>query len=67
MGMCIQWDTKQWLKGSNYRDLPRGPVVRDLPCNTGDLSLSPGQGTEIPHAAGQPVFHAATTEPSCHN
>ena len=51
MGMCIQWDTKQWLKGSNYRDLPRGPVVRDLPCNTGDLSLSPGQGTEIPHAA----------------
>jgi len=33
--------------------LPCGPVVRDLPCNTGDLGLILGQGANIPHAAEQ--------------
>ena len=32
---------------------PGGPVVRNPPCNAGDASLIPGQGTKIPTAAGQ--------------
>ena len=33
-------------------DFPGGPVVKaiTLPCNAGNSSLIPGQGTEIPHA-----------------
>ena len=34
-------------------DFPGGPVVKNLPCNAGDLSLIPGRGTKTPHAAGQ--------------
>ena len=30
-----------------------GPVVKNLPSNTGDTGLIPGQGTETPHATGQ--------------
>ena len=29
---------------------PGGPVVKNLPCNSGDTGLLPGQGTKIPHA-----------------
>ena len=35
------------------RDLPDGPVVKNLPSNLGDVGLIPGQGTKIPHATGQ--------------
>ena len=35
------------------RDFPGGPVVKNLPSNAGDAGLIPGQGTKIPHAAGQ--------------
>ena len=35
------------------RDLPGGPVVKDLLSNAGDPSSIPGQGIEIPHAVGQ--------------
>ena len=34
-------------------DFPGGPVVKNLPSNAGDAGLTPGQGTKIPHAAGQ--------------
>ena len=34
---------------------PGGPVVKNLPCNAGDMGSIPGQGTKIPPAA--------TTEP----
>ena len=34
-------------------DFPGGPVVKNLPSNEGDTSSIPGQGTKIPHAAGQ--------------
>ena len=27
-----------------------GPVVKNLPCSTGDMSTIPGQRTRIPHA-----------------
>ena len=35
------------------RDFPGGPVVKNPPSTAGDAGLIPGQGTEIPHAAGQ--------------
>ena len=30
-----------------------GPVVKNPPCNAGDVGSIPGQGTKIPHAMGQ--------------
>ena len=34
-------------------DFPGGPVVESLACNAGDVGSIPGQGTRVPHAAGQ--------------
>ena len=48
-------------------DFPGGPVVKNLPSNAGDAGSIPGQGTKIPHAAGQLGPHATTTEPVCLN
>ena len=58
-------------------------MVENLPCNAGDVSSIPGQGTKIPHALGQlslcantmePMgpqlersLRAATKEPTCHS
>ena len=44
------------------RDSPGGPVVKNPPSNTGDARSIPGQGTKIPHAAGQLRPCATTTE-----
>ena len=54
---------------------PGGLVVKDLPDNTGDMSLIPGTGR--PHmprsneaTTTEPMLQspeAATTEPMCHN
>ena len=30
--------------------LPGGPVIKNLPCNAGDMSSMPEWGTKIPHA-----------------
>ena len=38
-------------------------MVENPPCNAGDASLIPGQGTKIPHVVGQLSPCAATTEP----
>ena len=35
------------------KDFPGGPVVKNLPCNAGDVGSIPGQGTEIPYATEQ--------------
>ena len=35
------------------RDFPGGPVVKNPPYSAGDMGSIPGQGTKIPHAAGQ--------------
>ena len=43
---------------------PGGPVVKNPPCNAGDVGSIPGQGTKIPHAEKQPSLSNATTEPS---
>ena len=48
-----------------HRDFPGSPVVKNPPSNAGDAGLIPGQGTKIPHAAGQLSPLAATTEPTC--
>ena len=34
-------------------DFPGGPVVKNPPCNAGDMGSIPGQGTKILHATGQ--------------
>ena len=31
------------------QDFPGGPVVKNLPCNAGDMGLIPGWGTKTPH------------------
>ena len=37
-----------------FGGIPWGvPVVKNLPCNAGDVGSIPGQGTKIPRAAGQ--------------
>ena len=36
--------------GRQCRHFPGGPVVKNLPCNAGDLGLIPGWGTKTPHA-----------------
>ena len=43
------------------RDSPGGLVVKNPPCNAGDVSSIPGQGTKIPHAIQQlikPTSHS---------
>ena len=44
------------------KDFPGGPVVKNLPYNARDAGSKPGQGTKIPHAAGQLSLHATTTD-----
>ena len=39
------------IKLKSLGDFPGGPVVKNLPSNTGDMSLIPNRGTKIPHAA----------------
>ena len=43
-------------------DFPGGPLVKNLPSNAGDMDSIPGQGTKIPHAAGQLSLHTTTIE-----
>ena len=43
-------------------DFPGGPVVKNPPCNAGDTSSIPGQGTKISHAAEQLSQNAAARE-----
>ena len=38
-------------------------MVKNLPCNTGDLGSIPCRGTKISHAAEQLSLCATTTEP----
>ena len=38
------------IKNGVSRTFPGGPMVKNLPSNARDMSLIPGQGTQIPHA-----------------
>ena len=40
-------------------------MVKNLPYNAGGMGSIPGQGTKIPHAAGQLSPCATTTELMC--
>ena len=40
-------------KTNHHKDFPGGPVVKNPPSHAGDSGSIPGQGTKIPHAAGQ--------------
>ena len=42
-----------WIRTALSRDLPGGPVVKNLPCDARDAGSVVGQGTKIPHAAGR--------------
>ena len=42
-------------------DFPGGPGVKNPPCNAGDMSLIPGQGTKMPRVTRQ-LTPCATTE-----
>ena len=48
-------------------DFPGGPMVKNLPCNAGDVSSIPGQGTKIPQAAEQLSPGTRTPESTHHN
>ena len=56
-----------YLKGEEPGGLPRGPVVRNLPCNAGDLGSIPVQGTKIPHAEQQLSVRTLSRELVCCN
>ena len=43
---------------ANVRDLPGGPMVKNLPSNAGNAGSTPSPGTRIPHALGQLSPHA---------
>ena len=49
------------------RALPRGPVVKNVPCNAGNSGLIQVGGIKIPHALGQLRPLATATEPTHHN
>ena len=44
------------------RDYPSGPMIKNPPCNAGDVGSIPGLGTKMPHAMGQLSPCAVTTE-----
>ena len=49
------------------KNFPGGPVVKNPPCNAGDVGPTPGQGTKIPHALAQLSPRATTREAMGHN
>ena len=53
-GEATRWNTTLQLekKKAQTRNFAGGPVVKNLPSNTGDTGLIPGQGTKIPPAVG---------------
>ena len=60
------------IKNNQHWDLPGGPVVKNLPCNTGDMGQIPGWGAKILHGmerletlcATMKILHDATK--TCH-
>ena len=56
-----------FVKLPKSMDFLGGPVVKNLPCNVGDMGSNPGRGTKIPHAVEQLSLHTTTTEPTRHN
>ena len=44
------------------RDFPGGPVVKNPPCNAGDVGSIPGLGTKTLHSVERLNLFTATTE-----
>ena len=53
--------TSFWSNEENW-DFPGGPVVKNPPCNAGDVGSITGRGTKIPHVAGQLSPRTTTIE-----
>ena len=51
-----------FIKINTPWDFPGGPAVKNPPYNAGDTVSIRGQGTKIPHAAGQLSPRATITE-----
>ena len=54
--MCINEGSIQIGEGRRAEniwiwDFPRGPVIKNLPCNGGDVDLIPSQGTKEERAS----------------
>ena len=60
---CGAWNSMFWFK-KPWKDFPGGPVVKNLPCNAGDLGSIPGRETKILHAKEQLSFCAKIPEPA---
>ena len=45
----LSFSSVKWVLKSNIWDFPGSPVVKNLPCNAGELVSIPGQGTQSPH------------------
>jgi len=45
------------------KDFSCGPVVKNLPCNAGNIGSIPGRGSKIPHSAEQLSLSSTDTEP----
>ena len=39
-------------------------MIKNLPCNAGDMGSIPDQGTKIPHAVEQLSLHATVKDPT---
>ena len=48
-----------------HRDFPGSPVVKNPPCNAGDVGSISERGAKTPHALEQLTPCAATIEPAC--
>jgi len=46
-------------------DYTGGPVLKNPPCNAGDMGSNPGEGTKIPHATERLSPGTATTKLKC--
>ena len=55
------------VTNGDLRDVPGGPVFKNLPRNARDMGSMPGQGTNIPHAHNQLSPCITTAESACHN
>ena len=55
------------VKSPEYWDLPGGLVVKNPPCNAGNMDSIPGRRITIPQAPEQRSPTASTTEPKSHN
>ena len=55
-----------WGLKIHPRDFSGGPLIRSLPCNAGNISSIPGQGTKIAYAKEQLSLLTTTRETVCH-